>query len=323
MKKARSVFKYTTLLLLYATFGFILIFPISKYELYLPGNINEIKEEIVIDNKNNYNEFYSVYIITKKNPTPFQLLVGKLNKSTDILLARERSSDSLKRGLVLEELSYQRSLINAYNKASLIDELIFIDYELEGYMVTYSQNDNLVVGDLILAINSINITTFSLEQLLTYLKNNDNINLTLKRDNKETYTTITKNEEELFGISIEEYFKIINSYPKYNTFYDKDLIGGPSGGLMQTLSIYSSLLEYKFNLKFAGTGTINIDGTVGPIGGIKQKILTVNKKIDVFFVPKVHYDEALLTYQSIKNPTFKLIEVETFDQAVEVLQGYL
>lgn len=41
---------------------------------------------------------------------------------------------------------------------------------------------------------------------------------------------------------------------------------------MQSLNIYVSLLKLNFgDLKIAGTGTINLDGSVGAIGGAVQK----------------------------------------------------
>ena len=104
-----------------------------------------------------------------------------------------------------------------------------------------------------------------------------------------------------------------------------DLIGGPSGGLIQTLSIYTDLLNISLKgLKVSGTGTIDSDGVVGPIGGIKQKIYTVaSKDVDLFFVPNDNYEEALAAYNTLKNPSFDLIKVGDFDEAVEKLNLYL
>ena len=50
--------------------------------------------------------------------------------------------------------------------------------------------------------------------------------------------------------------------------------GGPSAGLMFTLSVYNLLMptDLTGGRRIAGTGTINLDGTVGPIGGVKQKV---------------------------------------------------
>ena len=51
-------------------------------------------------------------------------------------------------------------------------------------------------------------------------------------------------------------------------------IGGPSAGMVFALAIYDRLIPGKLleGLTVSGTGTIAEDGTVGPIGGIEQKL---------------------------------------------------
>ena len=51
-------------------------------------------------------------------------------------------------------------------------------------------------------------------------------------------------------------------------------IGGPSAGMMFSLAIIDRLSEGDMTggQSIAGTGTISYDGTVGPIGGIAQKM---------------------------------------------------
>ena len=51
-------------------------------------------------------------------------------------------------------------------------------------------------------------------------------------------------------------------------------VGGPSAGMMFALGIIDKLTPGELNggENVAGTGTIAADGTVGPIGGIRQKM---------------------------------------------------
>ena len=57
--------------------------------------------------------------------------------------------------------------------------------------------------------------------------------------------------------------------------FSLDGVGGPSAGMMFSLGIVDKLTPGELNGgKFvAGTGTIAPDGTVGPIGGIEQKLV--------------------------------------------------
>ena len=59
-----------------------------------------------------------------------------------------------------------------------------------------------------------------------------------------------------------------------DVFIDSQNIGGPSAGLMFTLQIIDQLTPgtLTHGQRIAGTGTISIDETVGPIGGIHQKV---------------------------------------------------
>jgi PDZ domain-containing protein len=73
-------------------------------------------------------------------------------------------------------------------------------------------------------------------------------------------------------------------------------IGGPSAGLMFALGIIDKLEPGSLtNGRFiAGTGTIDDDGAVGPIGGIQQKLIGARSKgASVFLVPAANCAEAL------------------------------
>ena len=98
-------------------------------------------------------------------------------------------------------------------------------------------------------------------------------------------------------------------------------IGGPSAGLMFSLAIYDTLTEGSMTGGdvVAGTGTISPDGTVGPIGGIDQKIAGAREDdADVFLVPAANCDDA---YES-PNGDMELVRVATMSEAVDALETY-
>lgn len=92
-------------------------------------------------------------------------------------------------------------------------------------------------------------------------------------------------------------------------------IGGPSAGLMFALGIVDklepgSLTDGRF---IAGTGTIADDGTVGPIGGIQQKLIGARRKgATVFLVPADNCADAL----SSPPPGLKLVKVASLKGAI-------
>lgn len=95
---------------------------------------------------------------------------------------------------------------------------------------------------------------------------------------------------------------------------------------MQSLFIYNQLtsFDHTLGLKIGGTGTIKVDGTVGAIGGIDQKIYTsAMNNVDIFFAPLAgnNYDNALKAFEHT-NSDMIIVGVDTFDDAVNYLQNY-
>jgi PDZ domain-containing protein len=65
-------------------------------------------------------------------------------------------------------------------------------------------------------------------------------------------------------------------------------IGGPSAGLMFTLSIIDKLTpeDLTAGRRIAGTGEIALDGEVGPVGGVAEKLVAVHRLgVTTFFIP--------------------------------------
>lgn len=95
--------------------------------------------------------------------------------------------------------------------------------------------------------------------------------------------------------------------------------GGPSAGLIFTLSVYNSLISQDLTggRRIAGTGTINLDGTVGPIGGVKQKIFAAEAVGATYFLcPVDNYADAVSVAKSLK-----VIKVATVQQAIDFLRS--
>ncbi|MDU0201400.1 SepM family pheromone-processing serine protease [Paenibacillus sp. MAH-36] len=108
-------------------------------------------------------------------------------------------------------------------------------------------------------------------------------------------------------------------------------IGGPSAGLMFSLEIFNQLVpeDITKGYRIAGTGTIETDGTVGPIGGIQHKIIAADReKADFFFAPKdvtykdgtkiTNYSDAVQRANQIKTK-MKIVEIGTMDDALKYL----
>lgn len=96
-------------------------------------------------------------------------------------------------------------------------------------------------------------------------------------------------------------------------------IGGPSAGLMFSMAIVDKLTPGALTggLHIAGTGTIAMDGTVGPIGGIGQKIAGAdNAGASVFLVPAANCAEA----REAQSKDLTLVRVGTLKSAIDSVE---
>lgn len=99
---------------------------------------------------------------------------------------------------------------------------------------------------------------------------------------------------------------------------DSGSIGGPSAGLAFTLGLLDVLTpgELTGGRKVAATGTIQLDGTVGDVGGVIQKTAAVRAAGAVMFlVPPGEFDEAV----SHAGRHLKVRRVATLDDAIAAL----
>ena len=96
-------------------------------------------------------------------------------------------------------------------------------------------------------------------------------------------------------------------------------VGGPSAGLMFSLAIYDALTpgELTGGRNIAGTGTMDDDGTVGPIGGIRQKLIGARRAgADYFLAPAENCAEV-----KGKVPDgLQVVRVATFDDGMAAVR---
>lgn len=98
-------------------------------------------------------------------------------------------------------------------------------------------------------------------------------------------------------------------------------IGGPSAGLLFSLGIYDTLTPGSLtdDRIVAGTGTIDVEGVVGPIGGIQQKIVGARDAgAELFLVPPGNCAGAL----GAPHEGMRLVRAETMHAAVQAVETW-
>lgn len=146
------------------------------------------------------------------------------------------------------------------------------------------------IDDVIRTVNGTAIT--SLDQLRSVLNDADGapVSLGVTRGGGDMDLTVTPTQNEQgdyqLGVQIRQNFQ----FP-FEVNIGLENVGGPSAGSMFALGIIDKLTPGSMTggQQFAGTGTITADGNVGPIGGIRQKMVGAkNDGASYFLAPSAN-----------------------------------
>ena len=291
------------------------------YYIEAPGGTINLTERI---NKN-YNKkdgSLNMLYVTEYKGNIVTVLLSKIIPSWDLYeisnqqISNESSKDIYNRNKVMLDNSIGNATIVAYQEAGKNIKI----KEKKNIVIASTKDNNIEIGDIILSIDNKKVEDINtIKDYLSELEKGDTVNIKLKRNNKEKNIKITLDEDKLIGVMI------ITNYD-YEVDEDLDIAfksgeGGSSGGLILSLGIYSQITgkDILKGRNIAGTGTIDIDGNIGEIDGIKYKIAgAVKNKMDIIMVSPYNYEEAKKVIKD-NNYKIKLVKVNTFKEAIDYL----
>jgi PDZ domain-containing protein len=176
-------------------------------------------------------------------------------------------------------------------------------------------------GDVIVeAAGRPTLTPADLREAVNTVKPGESIELKLRRGDTEL-TRVVKTVRSpadgrtLIGITPEQDADIVLPLKVNINLGD---VGGPSAGLPFALEVLQELgHDVDRGYKVAATGEILLDGTVAPVGGLKQKTIGVKKAgADLFLVPAGENAAEARRYAG----TLRIVPVESFQQALRFLK---
>ena len=325
LKSINENYKFIISLVL-IIFVFSIRFP---YYIDAPGGVSDIGKKIEIDGYDSTGSFNLTYVKEYRATIPTLLLSyikkdWKVFKKEQVLLDTEDDKMYSLRDKILIDESVSDAIYASYTKANKKIDIIS-NRLLVTYISSESKTD-LTVGDEILYLNNIKVTDKKeITNVISDLSIGDKINIKVKNNNKvyNRYAYIIDDSgSKKIGILISN----INEYdtdPKINVKLDSNE-SGSSGGLIMALYIYNSLVpnDITNGMKIVGTGTLDIDGNVGSIGGIEYKLKSAEKSnADLFIVPNdENYNEAVRLKKE-NNYKIKIVGVSTFDEVIEYLEN--
>lgn len=326
--KIKQILKENFKALLIMLIVFLLCTISFPYYINAPGGLINVNDRIEIEGAYKSSGSLNMAYVSEIKATIPTLLYSLFNKSWDVLkeedltYENETIEDTYLRDRLLLEEATNNAIIVGFTKANKKVEVLSSKL-IVTYVDAKAQTD-LKIGDEIISIDSTQVSsTNDIHEVLAHKQVDSEINIKVLNDGKELNRKALLYEEDtkkIIGIMINEQ-KEIQTDPKVELNFKKSE-SGPSGGLMTALAIYNSLTSEDITRgkKIVGTGTIDEEGNVGSIGGVKYKLEgAVNKKAEIFFVPNGENYEEAIKLKKKNNYKIEIIGVSNIDDAINYL----
>lgn len=329
-EKIKQFLKENIYIIVIFLVGIFFIYLPIPYYIEAPGGLIDTSNRIDIQDKNPSNgSFEMAYVSSIKASIPTLLFASfhedwDIIKKEEVVAEGETEKEAEYRSRLSLEEGNQIAIIKAYQAAGK-----YIEIKKQNIYITYlfqEANTNLKVGDKVEKVMNKPVNSF--EEFYDIIQSypvGTKLDITVKEDLKEKnrYAYVIESEnKKMLGI-VPTVLYDLNMKPGIKIKTDQNESGG-SGGLIMTLSIYNALTKEDITKgrKIAGTGTMEKNGTVGSIAGVKYKLIGADKKkADIFFVPDGENFQEALKVKKKKNLKIKLVPVKTLDEALSYLKN--
>jgi PDZ domain-containing protein len=298
------------------------------YLAYSAGPVSDAADSVVVDDISSYppeGELLMLTIVTQ-DVNVFEALIAGVDRTVDLVrkqaVRREGETDEEYRNRVLQQMddSNYRSIAVAMNYLGY--DLVPTEVVINDIVPGVPAEDVLELGDTVVGVNGVRIETVDdFGPALEGHEVGDLIEITVARDETEMelQVELAEREEEpgvpMIGIVLGEL-----TQPPFPIEIRAGDVGGPSAGMMHTVAIIDTLTEgdLTHGKVIAGTGTIDLEGNVGNIGGIRQKVVAAEAAgADYILVPAGNYESALTAeYDQIE-----IVSVASLDEAIDFLES--
>jgi Lon-like protease len=282
-----------------------LVFALNFYRLPVvalsPGPMEDVLARLKVEGSRVYDSEGKLYLTSvgiDDDVRFYEALLDMANRDVQLLPRAELypgekdSTEIDKENAALMDRSKETATVVALREAGY-------DIEPSGVEVTQvvsgaPADGKLRAGDHILAIDGRAVdSTDEVREAITGHQIGERVAFRVDRDDTEKTVSVQVQEADdqpRVGILLRDLFPDL---PVKVTIETENNIGGPSAGLMFTLSIIDKLTpeDLTAGRRLAGTGEIALDGSVGPVGGVAEKLIAVRRQgVTTFFIPAENCD---------------------------------
>jgi PDZ domain-containing protein len=252
----------------------------------------------------------------------FEAMIAGVDPSIDLVPREayrqpdETDEDYRKRVLQQMDDSQTRAITVALEHLGY--EMIPTDVLITDVVPDKPAAEVLQIGDSIDSLNGVEIVrSTDLTDALEGFQPGEVVDIGVTREGSEQTVPVELAEREdqpggaMIGITVGEL-----SEPPFPVSIEAGDVGGPSAGMMHALAIIDTLTpgEMTKSHVVAGTGTIGYDGTVGAIGGVRQKVVAAEAAgAEFILVPEGNYEAAL----TAPRDSIEIVPVATLQDAID------
>jgi PDZ domain-containing protein len=298
------------------------------YLAYSAGPVDDAADSVVVEEVDYYppdGELLMLTVITQ-DVNLFEAMIAGFDPTVDLVrkqtVRREGETDEQYRNRVLQQMddSNYRSIAVALDYLGY--ELLPADVVVNDILPDVPAAEVLELGDTLRSLNG--TTVSSLEDVgpaLDGFEIGDVIDVGVERSGEEVDLQVELAEREdepgvpMIGIVLGQLTE-----PPFPIEIQAGDVGGPSAGMMHTIAIIDALTDGELTQGHvvAGTGTIDLEGNIGSIGGIRQKVVGAEAAgAEYILVPQNNYESAL----TAERDSIEIVPVATLDDAIAFLEG--
>lgn len=303
--------------------------PVPIVFLYLPGPVRDAEDLIEIKEAKTYSSEGSLYMTTVSVDTSVtfvELIIAAVDEERQVVMKEDvtggESLDTLRKQQQAQMTASQNHARQVALSELGLDEPTGAGARVEATITGAPADGVLQPGDVILEIDDRAIaTSCDVGQVIGEQETGDTVAITVRRDDSRRIFRIDLEPNPFDGsptfIGVQMQTVDFSFEPGVEVDFKTGEIAGPSAGLVLALALYDRLTpeDLTSGRKVAGTGTLECDGGVGPIGGIEQKVAGARAQgAEVFLVPLGNEAAARAVAEGIE-----IVPIETFDDAIEYL----
>lgn len=303
----------------------------QNYTIIAPGITVDLKNIVTVEkgSKNEKGSFFLTTVSSRSLDLPLLIIAAvdpyiNIEKKEQMIPPgwdMKKYMEYMKRWM---EESQKIAEVVALKKAGYNPEIRGDGAQVVEIMPDSPAKNKIFPGDIIKKVDGekVNLADEMVKKVTAH-KIGENVVLEVERKGKTLKITVPTMESssEKGKAVIGVYITTLNWKPilPINIRINTGEIGGPSAGSMFALEILNQLSHEDLTKgkKIAGTGTISLNGDIGEIGGIQQKVVAAHRDgAEIFFAPEKNAKDAM---EAAKKLGIKVVSVKKLDDILDYL----